>query len=220
MKKIGLLSLALVLALGALGVGYAAWTDQVTIEGTVTTGSVELDVQRYSGTYVWKDNGETVVWTGWMCELEEWAGAEELDIEDAIGYAYAEKGPDNGADVVIVYHNIFPCIDWTANVELHYAGQTPAYVSADIDTADEWLMRLWDEGYVTYSATLDGETITDAPVQVHYCDVIEVALTIYIPQEDELQGLEGSFSAYIGAIQFNKVGDWEDYFPPNGEGEE
>lgn len=42
MKKIGLICLALVLALGALGVGYAAWTDTVTISGPVTTGRVCL----------------------------------------------------------------------------------------------------------------------------------------------------------------------------------
>ena len=40
MKKTGLLSLALVLALGAIGVGYAAWTDTIYIEGTVETGSL------------------------------------------------------------------------------------------------------------------------------------------------------------------------------------
>jgi predicted ribosomally synthesized peptide with SipW-like signal peptide len=38
MKKIILIGLALVLALGTLGVGYAAWTDTVTISGPVTTG--------------------------------------------------------------------------------------------------------------------------------------------------------------------------------------
>jgi len=44
MKKIGLLALALVLALGALGVGYAMWTDTVTINGTVNTGDLILGV--------------------------------------------------------------------------------------------------------------------------------------------------------------------------------
>ena len=38
MKKFGILCLALVMALGALGVGYAAWTDTVFITGTVSTG--------------------------------------------------------------------------------------------------------------------------------------------------------------------------------------
>jgi len=44
MKKVGLLLLALVLALGALGVGYAKWTDTVTINATVNTGTVILGI--------------------------------------------------------------------------------------------------------------------------------------------------------------------------------
>jgi len=42
MKKIGLLSLALVLALGALGVGYAMWSDTLQIVGDVNTGEVSV----------------------------------------------------------------------------------------------------------------------------------------------------------------------------------
>jgi hypothetical protein len=40
MKKIGLICLALVLALGALGVGYALWYQDVIISGSVDTGYV------------------------------------------------------------------------------------------------------------------------------------------------------------------------------------
>ncbi|MCD6391565.1 MAG: hypothetical protein J7L92_06220, partial [Dehalococcoidia bacterium] len=58
MKKIGLLSLALVLALGTLGVGFAMWQDTVTIEGTVNTGSVDLDIEELSSTWVYKVPGE------------------------------------------------------------------------------------------------------------------------------------------------------------------
>jgi predicted ribosomally synthesized peptide with SipW-like signal peptide len=45
MKKIALLSLALVLALGGLGIGYAAWTDTVTVDGTVHTGEVCIEFE-------------------------------------------------------------------------------------------------------------------------------------------------------------------------------
>jgi hypothetical protein len=41
MKKIGLLLLVVVLALGALGVGYAMWDKTVYIDGTVNTGEVD-----------------------------------------------------------------------------------------------------------------------------------------------------------------------------------
>lgn len=40
MKKIGLICLALILALGSLGAAFAMWTDTITISGPVTTGEV------------------------------------------------------------------------------------------------------------------------------------------------------------------------------------
>jgi hypothetical protein len=53
MKKICLLILAIVVALGGLGAGYAMWRDEIQINGTVTTGSVDINVfpNSYAGTY-------------------------------------------------------------------------------------------------------------------------------------------------------------------------
>jgi len=45
MKKIGLLIIAVVIALGSLGVGYAMWSDTITISGTASTGMVVLCVE-------------------------------------------------------------------------------------------------------------------------------------------------------------------------------
>jgi hypothetical protein len=53
MKKIGLLCLALVLALGALGVSYAMWYEDLYISGTVNTG--EVDWAFDCGTVTWGD---------------------------------------------------------------------------------------------------------------------------------------------------------------------
>jgi hypothetical protein len=39
MKKTGLLILVVVLALGAIGVGYAAWSQNLTVKGDVSTGT-------------------------------------------------------------------------------------------------------------------------------------------------------------------------------------
>jgi len=44
MKKMGLLCLALVLALGTIGVGYATWSANVTVEQTVKTGNFQVGV--------------------------------------------------------------------------------------------------------------------------------------------------------------------------------
>jgi len=59
MKKIGFLIMALILALGTLGIGYAAWVDEVTITGSVDTGSLDLEVVDYSGMWFWKVPGGT-----------------------------------------------------------------------------------------------------------------------------------------------------------------
>jgi len=45
MKKIGLLILVLVMAIGSLGVGYAMWSDTVSVEGTIETGMVVLCIE-------------------------------------------------------------------------------------------------------------------------------------------------------------------------------
>jgi len=50
MKKIGLIVLALVVALGALGVGYAAWSDTLNITATATVGEFDVDFIDYEVT--------------------------------------------------------------------------------------------------------------------------------------------------------------------------
>jgi hypothetical protein len=42
MKKIILICLGLVLALGSMGVGYALWSDSLYLEGTINTGEVDV----------------------------------------------------------------------------------------------------------------------------------------------------------------------------------
>ena len=53
--KIGAIFLMSVITLAGVGAGYAAWTDTVFINGYITTGSVDLNIVGYSGTWVWKD---------------------------------------------------------------------------------------------------------------------------------------------------------------------
>ena len=46
--KLGLICLALLICLAGMGVGYAAWTDTVTIEGEVNTGELDYGFEQYS----------------------------------------------------------------------------------------------------------------------------------------------------------------------------
>ena len=60
MRKIVLISLALILALGSLGVGYAMWSDTVTVDGTVDTGVVKLGIVKMTPTVTQDKNVATV----------------------------------------------------------------------------------------------------------------------------------------------------------------
>ena len=55
--KLGAMFLISVLALAGIGMGYAAWTDTITIDGTINTGDVEWHFTADSGTWVWKIYG-------------------------------------------------------------------------------------------------------------------------------------------------------------------
>jgi hypothetical protein len=60
MKKIAIISLVLVLALGSLGVGYAHWTDQLYVENTVHGGTVAIVWDADEEPYLaWEDNEST-----------------------------------------------------------------------------------------------------------------------------------------------------------------
>ncbi len=75
MKKIGILALALVMALGALGIGYAHWTETLNIKGTLTTGYIDVnfmsqydndDSNQIDPTEAgeWDFTGDAPVWSG------------------------------------------------------------------------------------------------------------------------------------------------------------
>jgi hypothetical protein len=75
MKKIGLLALALVLALGSLGIGYAHWTETLQIKGDINTGWIDVNfMSQYdndgvnmidpTGPGEWDFSGPAPVWNG------------------------------------------------------------------------------------------------------------------------------------------------------------
>jgi len=220
MRKIGLLSLALVLALGTLGIAYAAWTDTITIEGTVNTGSVDINVEYYSGTDIYKDLAtEGIVTVHWAKNAQGtivWQDGQAPEEGVLVAWAAAAPGEEDDT-VVITYNNTFPCETLVADFIVHYEGSVPAMVYADIDTEDQWLIDLWnadppgagvmgvlgepdpEEGFIV------DECITELPIQMHHCDYAAVVLYLHLPQEDDLMNQSGSFTATITAIQWNEA---------------
>jgi hypothetical protein len=103
-KKLGLILMAVVLALGALGVSYAMWYEDLFIDGTVTTGN--LDVGYYCS---WGDFWDT-----------------EPDGKDVSYITKAWGADDKSITFTIV--NAYPCIDYYGEFCLNVgAGSIPVH---------------------------------------------------------------------------------------------
>jgi len=119
MKKIGLLVLSLVVVLGTLGVGYSMWTQQVTINGTVNTGNIQLAI---------RDNGVTD-------PVHVAGGASGLDPLCSPSLANAVQ-KDVGNQVSTNIGSALPCttggVSWYSSIEEDinnaYPGYNPGFI--------------------------------------------------------------------------------------------
>jgi len=228
MKKIGILALTLVIALGALGIGYASWTDSVSITGTVNTGTVGINAVYFSGTDIYKDlSNDALVAVHWMADAGGqviWTSGSAPASNVLVASAGSTAGKlDDTIDITFV--GAFPTDELTADFVIESVGTVPVIVTADFTQANEMLKWLWDNGYVTVYACkfsfVDGRPVFGAaitgPVQLHQGDMVKVWLTIDLPQADELGNSEydqedfmnqnWDFTAVINAIQWNEFVD-------------
>ena len=204
MKKIGLLCLALVLALGTLGVAYAMWWDEVTIEGTVNTGSVEISIEDVSATYVYKNttSGE-IVMSGVPLvgnDLMYVASATAEDVSVA-------GGPKK---VQMTFDNIFPTMEpIAADVLLHYTGSVPAHVVLLEDDVDPSIAPYLVQTWWMLNATEEWEETEIDGIQLHYCDL--VYLWVHLDPEllqdagKDAQGISGNFTKTVIVHQWNEA---------------
>ena len=212
MKKIALISLALVLALGTLGLGYAHWADTIFITGTVQTGWLDLAVIRTNGDDVYKDlaTGE-LVYCHWIRDV---GGDKEYStLPPTDGLLVAWTTSDFTADdvVTVTYNNLFPFTGgwggFVTSALIHCTGTVPvhlkvtptitgipaswvSYIYFVYNTADELVEtgRLLEE--------LDGQ-------QLHHCYKVSIGIIVTVPQEDEAMNQSGTVALEIEGIQWN-----------------
>jgi hypothetical protein len=144
MKKIGLISMVLVFALGALGVGYAAWWDEIDINQTVETGSVEIGVIGVASGNITKtlEDG-TVLVVAPVTVTNETPKLVKL-IEAADVPIDALQGTKNLADTNAQFYqsttvdidNWFPSESVREDFIIGYAGSVPVKLQVDISVTD------------------------------------------------------------------------------------
>lgn len=200
MKKLLLICAALVVALGGLGVGYAMWSDTVTISGSVQTGSVDLEILWGSFDRVYK-NLET----------------------DALVYEHIYDGTNNppylpyykvGETKAIVvdentlrieYINIFPIPGsgffgdgcWLTDFRLKNNGTIPVKIKKEniviTGIPAEWVK-------FCESLAVDG-------LQIHPGQDVSCCIKVCIPQPPDNTGMgitDGSISFDLKGIQWNE----------------
>lgn len=199
--KLGAMFLISVLALAGIGAGYAAWTDTITIIGTVNTGTVDIVIEGLSGTEVYKDLDDDSCDIYYYLTDENgvlihgyWDGPEPID-PYLVAWGNATKTGDDEITFELV--NLFPSIDFMVDAKLHYVGSIPVKInSVDIQitslTGFAWMNPLINSGDISaaiYRWDPETHTIGESVCvgdQLEYCDYLVVVLCVHIPQDDQL----------------------------------
>jgi hypothetical protein len=152
MKKIGLIALAIVLALGTLGVGVAQWTETLQIDGDATMGEVDAFFRQC----VSNDDAAVEPWFcingWWMADVDVGDNGDDPTAEQKMGIAttrsqdVASTGctgawnvgktapplpdPDLYKELTVTMSNVYPSYWATIFYNIMNAGTIPCKVSS------------------------------------------------------------------------------------------
>ena len=209
MKKIGLLSLALVLALGALGAAYAPWTDQVEIKQVVQTGSLEVGVFGVYNYFEEKEVMDVTLEHGGEIKFRKYVPPTppgSLIPGDDI-YPFYES-------VTISIGNMYPSVWVREDFYIGVGGTVPVHLYPEFEFFGDWEL-LYECMDIIWKIVLPDGTVYDGSgipnfekiltgLQVHPCETIIIWLDKHLLQcGGENQGLEGGFTLTVKAYQYN-----------------
>ena len=231
MKKIGLICLAVVLAVGVIGFGYANWTDTVVVEEVVNTGSVCVGI-RDLGTNDDPGDMDQVL----NASVNDWDPG--YDTVDLVQVVYDKdvasctstnvtakclhEGVQFYAKVTETIVNAYPSYAPTMVLEVANCGSIPVIITGfdevvsgpnpELNAFTELLhWKIERDGVIVQEGS--GETNLGAAVmgmQVDPCDVITITIKKHILQENAAgevcpQGASVTFTETITFTQWNKA---------------
>lgn len=210
MKKAKFVALALVLAFALLGAGYAAWTDHLEVNGTVTTGDIDVKFTKAESS----DPGETVDPASLEFEEEhqKHVGATEVEISE------------DGKELIVTVSNAYPGYFAHIDFEVTNNGSVPVRLqSKDIIVSDEdallvenhWfrcsicgrslLLPAWLGGCPGHSnpdPDPDPDPLLDIGTQIHAGETVQGSVG-HLVKDDAEQNGEYSYTVSYDYIQWN-----------------
>ena len=220
MKKLGLICLALVLALGGLGVAYAGWTDTVTIDGPVTTGEVCLDWVQVSniddcphgpdGSGDWTTGNRD-----YNLDLANWDPATPwtrptIQVDKNVACTSAViVGPDNDQLLVTIY-NGYPLYYVDLQVHIHNCGTIPVKITDIVISPVNFTLadKAWtpNNGGPVWVGVANG-----IGTQLEPCDTKVASLEIVVQQiAAQNAGQPGGPVAYSFLVTWTAI-QWNEY---------
>jgi len=219
--KLGAIFLVSLIALAGIGAGYAAWTDTLYIHGEVNTGSVGWQITEYSGTWVYKvplgipgadPPIDDEIAVRHYTYPAGWTGPLMVNGWIPIAHAYAYKGADDH-HAIVEFDNIFPCINFEADLVITYTGTVPGKINAVILDGANWPTGEGTLDWYT-ELTIEVNPVIGSPyvvpqeqlpgIQLHEGDIIYVIMKIHLPQDNNLMSLSGSFDLTLEVVQWNE----------------
>jgi hypothetical protein len=125
MKKIGLICLTVVLALGSLGVAYALWSEELVIDSTVNTGEVNMEIVDITP--------------------NDPPGTIDPNHDKDVGSVVAEIDPGDNQRATITVTDAYPCYQGLVHFTVHNNGTVPVKLQAIIVDAPPCItVSAWD----------------------------------------------------------------------------
>jgi len=180
MKRIGLICLAMVLALGTLGVGYAHWSDDADIIQTVQTGTVSIGFSKAAVVDILGDPKD-IAWA------DAFLTGEQIGV-DIMGRPIHEG-------VTFVIHNAYPGIQVAEVVDIASAGTIPVHIAGMTEASfhmaktDPYLQEL--ETQIVGGTGAPGD-----PLEVHFYDADgNVVMILWLVNAVGVQLHQGYFTS-------------------------
>jgi hypothetical protein len=196
MKKIGLLVLAVVFAVGALGVGYAHWSQTLYVDGSVTTGTYLVGFETCS-----TDDGGTTLDP--LTDPAKDVGSTEAELLDLVG---DHGGIDIFETLSITLDNVYPGYKSRVDFDIGNGGTVPGnvvnpinIVSASHDTDPPLPIELYETTEIiiaidwVYIRIAWHSTVQPAVFQIDPCQVVDYYLTFEVLQDNGLDPLDPDY---------------------------